>query len=254
MKVKEIKDYLNSLYPFGNKCEWDNCGLLVGNEEDEIVKIGFVLDLTKETLKYALDRSINLIVTHHPVIFTSQKTFLSGNIAFDAAVNGVSVISCHTCYDSAEGGVSDILAEKIGLSDISVFETEEKPFCVRKGITKEYSPDDFAKAVASKLDTTVRFVKGNRNIKTVAVCGGGGGDFVNEVASSGIDAYVTGDISHHQFLLAEEKGLTLIAAGHFETENISMLPLMNKVQEKFPTVCCELLCQHNPVKFISAED
>lgn len=254
MKIKEIKNYLDELYPFENKCEWDNCGLLTGNEENEVKKIGFALDLTPEVLKDAENNGVNLIVTHHPVIFTAQKSFLSGNIAYEAAVKGMSVICCHTCYDSANGGVSDILAEKIGLSSVKILETEEKPFCVRIGETVKTTPELFAKNVAKSLGTTVRFSCGSRDIERVAVCSGSGGDFVEESVLYGADAFVTGDMSHHQFLLAEEKGITLIAAGHFETENIAIKPLMDKVKTKFSDIECILLCQHNPVKFISPEE
>lgn len=254
MKVREIKEYLNELYPFDNKCEWDNCGLLIGDEKSTISKIGFALDLTKETLDDAILKGVNLIVTHHPVIFHAQKNFLSGNTAYDAAVRGISVISCHTCYDSAQGGVSEILAQTIGLSDIKVLETEETPHCVRIGKIAKMSAEDFAKSVSKALHTTVRYVKGDKAIESVAVCGGAGGDFIPEVISSGAQAYVTGDISHHEFLLAQDKGLTLIAAGHFETEVISMLPMMKKVASKFPETECILLKQHNPVTFVSAEE
>ena len=254
MKIKEIKDYLNTLYPFENKCEWDNCGLLIGNEESEVRKIGFALDLTKEVLIDAEKNGVNLIITHHPVIFTAQKSFLSGNIAYEASVRGMSVICCHTCYDSANGGVSDILAEKIDLSSIKILETEEKPFCVRIGETVKTAPELFAKNVAKALGTTVRFSCGNRDIEKVAVCSGSGSDFIEEAVIAGADAFVTGDMSHHQFLLAEEKGITLIAAGHFETENIAIVPLMKKVKEKFGNTECIILSQHNPVKFISPEE
>lgn len=253
MKVREIKDYLNSLYPFSNKCEWDNCGLLVGDENDEVKKIGFTLDLTSEAISQAVKENVNLIITHHPVIFHSQKTFLSGNIAYEAAIKGVSVISCHTCYDSAKGGVSEILAETIGLTDIETVETEEKPFCVRKGKINAVSSSELAQIVSSKLGTTVRLILSDKEITTVAVCGGAGGDFIEEVFHSGAQAYVTGDISHHEALLAAELGLTLIAAGHFETEVISMQPMLEKVQAAFERVECIMLRQNNPITFVSAE-
>lgn len=254
MKVREIKNYLNKLLDFNNCCEWDNCGLLVGDDDAEIKKAGFVLDLTKESLDDAKARGVNLIITHHPVIFHAQKTFTKGNIAYEAAAAGISVISCHTCYDSAENGVSEILAEKLGLSDIKIIETQEKPYCVRVGITDKITPEDLAEKVSAVLGTTVRLCKGNILIDTAAVCGGAGGDFISEVSSFGAQAYITGDISHHEFLLAQELGLTVIAAGHFETEVISIEPLMNYVKAEFPTLECLLLSQANPVTFVSAED
>ncbi len=248
--VKDILEYLDTLAPFDNKCEWDNCGLLIGDIKAETKKLGFTLDLTQSVLKSAIDNGVDLIVTHHPVIFRAQKNFLKGDIAFETAKSGISVISCHTCYDCAENGVSDILAETLGLVNISEVETEEKPSCVRIGECDECSPLELAQRTAEILSTTVRLSRGNKNIKKVAVCGGAGGDFIFDALKAGADAYVTGDVSHHHFLLAEQLGMTVIGAGHFETENPSVFPLMNKVCAKFSEVTGIYLGEENPVEFI----
>lgn len=249
-KVKDILEYLDEIAPFDNKCDWDNCGLLIGDISAEVKKIGFTLDLTPSVLERAIENGVDLIVTHHPAIFRAQKNFLKGDLAFETAKSGISVISSHTCYDCAKGGVSDVLAETIGLHNITEVETEEKPSCVRMGECEECSPSYLAKTVATKLSTTVRLAKGNRNIKKVAVCGGGGGDFIFDAIKAGADAYVTGDLSHHHFLLAEQTGLTVIAAGHFETENPAVFPLMNRVCEKFSDTSGIYLKEENPVEFI----
>lgn len=250
IKVNDISEFLNGLAPFENKCEWDNCGLLIGDGEKEVKSVGYTLDLTLKTVRKAVESGADLVITHHPVIFRPQKNFLAGDPVFEAAKNGIAVISCHTCYDCAENGVSEILADTLELKNISVIETEEKPFCVRKGETDEAEPEKFAKFIAKKLGTTVRFVKGAKPVKTVAVCGGGGGDFVNEVIAAGADAYVTGDLSHHHLLTAENAGLTLIAAGHFETENIAMKPLADRLAEHFKQLNIFSLGQENPVEYI----
>lgn len=254
MKVRDVRDFLNKLYPFSNSCQWDNCGLLVGDEDKDVKRIGFALDLTSQVLKEAISINADLVITHHPVIFEAEKRFLKGNVAYEAAVNQISVISCHTCYDSAEGGVSDILAERIGLSGVEVLETQEKPCCVRVGKICKTAPEKLAKNVSEALKANVRFVNGGSDIETVAVCGGAGGDFIKEVYSYGADAYVTGDIDHHEFLLAEELGITLVAAGHFETENICVAKLLSDVSAAFPESECILLHQKNPVTYISAEE
>lgn len=250
IKVKDILEYLNTLAPFDNKCEWDNCGLLIGDIKAETNKIGFTLDLTPSVLENAKKNGVDLIVTHHPVIFRAQKNFLKGDIAFETAKAGISVISCHTCYDCAKAGVSDVLAETIGLTNICEVETEEKPNCVRIGDCKSCTPLQLAQNISDKLSTTVRLAKGNRDIKKVAVCGGSGGDFIFDALKAGADAYVTGDLSHHHFLLAEQMGMTIIGAGHFETENPAVFPLMNKVCAKFSEIIGIYLGEENPVEFI----
>lgn len=248
--VRDIYDYLNEIAPFENKCSWDNCGILIGNKNDKVKKIGFTLDLTIETLQKAKSDGVDLIVTHHPVIFKPQSNFLEGNVAYEAAKCGINVISAHTCYDCAERGVSLILAEVLGLRDIVAVETEEKPSCVRMGSIDTVNPRDLAKLVADKLCTTVRLASANNAIEKVAVCGGSGGDFIYDALNAGADAYVTGDLSHHQFLVAQEIGMTIIAAGHFETENPSIEPLMRDVCNKFEEISGICLKQENPVEFI----
>lgn len=248
--VNDIYEYLNTVAPFENKCSWDNCGILVGDSNKAVRKVGFTLDLTAETLNKAINESVDLIVTHHPVIFRPQSNFLAGNVAYEAAVNGISIISAHTCYDCAEKGVSHILAELLGLKNITEVETEEQPSCVRMGTVDTTNAEDLAVLVAEKLGTTVRLASAENTIKTVAVCGGSGGDFIYDAVKAGADAYISGDFSHHHFLAAKETGMTIIAAGHFETENPSVIPLMNKVTENFKGITAVYLEQENPVKFI----
>ena len=250
--VKNISDYINSFSPYNTQCSWDNSGMLVGDESKEVTKIGFALDLTKESLESAKAFGVDLIITHHPIIFKAQKNFLKGNLPYELAVSGISAISAHTCFDCAKGGVNDVLCELLELEDCASVPTEGciEPM-VRIGKTKTTDVKDFAKLVSEKLDTVCRVAFSEKqSIEKVAVCGGAGIDFLDDVISAGADVYVTGDCSHHGFLDAKQKGITLIAAGHFETENPSMLRLMNLIATEFPEIEMHLLKQSNPVEFI----
>ncbi len=249
--VKDISDYIDSFAPYDTKCEWDNCGVLVGDEEKEIRKIGFCLDLTKETLDAADEAGVDMIITHHPVIFKAQKSFLKGNMAFEAAFKGITVLSAHTCFDCAEGGVNDVLCDILGIKNqVGVPCAECVVPMARIGDVEQQCSLDFAKSVSEKLGTVCRVVDGNNKISRVAVCGGAGADFIDDAINMGADAYVTGEMSHHEFLDAKDKGITVIAAGHFETENHSIYALMKKVSDKFFDVKTFVLKQSNPVKYI----
>ena len=249
--VKAVSDFIDSIAPYGTKCEWDNCGILEGDAEGEVKKIGFALDLTEETLTEAEKNGVDLIITHHPIIFHAQKNFLKGNLVYALARKGINAISAHTCFDCAKGGVNDALCEILGLKNVELVESGE---CVvpmaRIGEIDECSPSDFAKRVSSKLNTTVRFVNAGKSIKRVAVCGGAGMSFLDDVISCKADAYVTGDISHHEMLEAKEKGISVAAAGHFETEYPAMEYLRKRVANAFSDVETLLLKQSNPVEFI----
>ncbi len=250
--VKDVSDFIDEIAPYKTQCSWDNCGILIGNPEAKIKKIGLCLDLTEETLENAKKNGADLIITHHPAIFSGQKSFLSDNLIYKTAMSSIAVISAHTCFDCADGGVNDILCEILGLSDVKPVSSEELSApMVRMGKTeKEYTPEELAKLVSEKLHTTVRLVDGKDKISSVAVCGGAGMDFLFDAIKSGAGAYITGEIKHHEMLLAKEKGITVISAGHFETEYPAMNKLKDILAKKFKELDFVLVEQSNPVKYI----
>ena len=254
VKVKDISDYIDSLAPYATKCEWDNCGILVGDENKPVRCIGVALDLTEETLEAAVANNVNMIVTHHPIIFRAQKAFLKGNMAYELATRGISAVSAHTCFDCASGGVNDVLCDILGLINVQGVPSAECGVPMARIGSLNFddliSPEQLAEIVAEKLGTTVRVVEGNRKISRVAVCGGAGMSFVADAVKMGADAYVTGDVSYHEALDAKTMGITVISAGHFETENPSMAYLKKYLEEKFPNVEIVLLKQNSPFKFI----
>ena len=250
--VKNISDFINSIAPYDTQCEWDNCGILVGDKDKAVKKIGFSLDLTSEVLNYAKENGVDLIITHHPIIFRPVKKILKGNLAYDLALSGISAISAHTCFDCANGGVNDILCEILGITNTEGVPDEEcKIPMARIGEIEPMKSVDFAKKVAEALGTTCRVADGENIIKRVAVCGGAGADdFLFASAEMGADAIVTGEIKHHIFLTAKEMGITAIQAGHFETENPAVSVLMKYINNEFKDVECLLLKQTNPTKII----
>lgn len=250
--VKDISDYIDSIAPYNTKCDWDNCGIIIGNGNADINRIGFCLDLTEETLNQAVRQKIDLMITHHPVIFHAQKSFTNKDIVFKAALKGINIISAHTCFDCAQGGVNDVLCEIFNLKDSVKIESDEciAPMVRMGSLENVMTSEELAHFVSQKLNTTVRLVSGVGEIKKVAVCGGAGMSFLGNVLSAGADAYITGDISHHEMIDAKEKGLCVVAAGHFETEYPAMSSLMKYVQKEFSNIDCVLLKQSNPVQFI----
>ncbi len=249
--VKEIYDYINTFAPYASQCEWDNCGILIGDKDKKVKKIGFVLDLTAESLSDAVNNSVDLIITHHPVIFKAQKSFLKGSIAYEAALKGITVLSAHTCFDCAEGGVNDVLCDILGIrNSVGVPSASCSVPMARIGTVDEIASEDFAEFVSEKLGTVCRVADCGNRIKKVAVCGGAGADFIDDAVKMGADAYVTGDMDHHEFLYATDIGITVVAAGHYETENPSLLALKEKICTSFLEIEGILLKQNNPVKYV----
>lgn len=246
--VKDIFDYINKIAPFEKQCEWDNSGLIVGDSNAKIQKIGVVLDITAEAVKYASENGIDLIISHHPVIFRAAKNFLANDPAYLLARNGIAAICAHTSLDIAKGGVNDALADALGFGKSVPLAENGETEMIRIAEINETTAEDLAKLVADRLSTGVSAAVGKKSIKKVALCGGAGGDFIFDVAAAGCDAYITGEAKHHEFLEAIRLGLTLIAAGHFETENPVVDTLAQKLRNNFDCEV-EIIPQQSPVKY-----
>ncbi len=231
MTNRAILEVLDSKAPFSLAEEWDNVGLLIGSPDREVSRVLVALDATPAAIEAAKSMGAELIVTHHPVIFSPLKALDSGSIPYALAAAGIDVISVHTNADKAIDGVNDILATRLGLNDLRV---TEDGFCRIGTLAEPTDATAFAKTVAAALDTAVR-VNGGGTIRTVAVCGGSGGDFITPLAGE-IDAFVSGEVRHHQWLEANALGVTVIEAGHYATEVPIVDTLCRWLQEAFPTL------------------
>lgn len=247
MTVQNVFDFLNKLFPVNTACDFDNAGLLIGDSDAKVKKALISLDCTLETVNVAKENSCNLIITHHPVIFSPLKNLLAGSIPFELAKNGIEVISMHTNLDIAEGGVNDCLCKTLEFKNITPV-TAEDGFLLRSGEIPPVSADDFAEKIKNALGGTVKYVDGGKEIKRVLVCSGSGGEFIETAIAGEFDALVTSEVKHHQFLMAEECGVSVFDAGHFNTEDIVIEPLCALLKNKF----CDtefLTCHKTNIKF-----
>ncbi len=240
--VKDIYKFIDTLAPFNTQEEWDNAGLLVGDENKIVNKIMLSLDVTTDVINQAVAQNIDLIITHHPVIFKPVSQVLSDSLIYKLIENNISIICAHTNYDKAVNGVNDILCDTLELQCSKVEST-----CLNIGVLQnEMTSTNFAKFIKSKLNGIVRYNNIELKIKKVAVCSGSGSDYLELAKELNCDALLTGDGSHHSFLDATEYGILLVSAGHFETENIAILPLKNKIEKEF-SIQCVLSNQSTPI-------
>ncbi len=249
MTVYDIYDFLDERYDFSSALPYDNVGLLVGDGREKVTGVLVTLDCTDEAITEAVKQGANLIVTHHPVIFDPLKNVTEQSLIYRLIKNGISVISAHTNLDAADGGVNDTLAKKIGLSNIEkIFDSED--FAYRIGeLDEALSADELARLVGERLGVRVKYVGDNTFIKRVAVCSGSGGSMLTEVAGEGVDAFVTADVKHNVFMDAHMLGLTLIDAGHFETEDIIVEVLCKEIGTRFSDINV-IPCHFSPIKYL----
>ncbi|MBO7217623.1 MAG: Nif3-like dinuclear metal center hexameric protein [Clostridia bacterium] len=249
MIVYDIYDFLDEKYDFSSALPFDNVGLLVGDGRETVRGILVCLDLTDEAISEAVKIGANLIVTHHPVIFDPLKSVTEQTLVYRLIRNGISVISAHTNLDQADGGVNDALAEAISLSNIEKV-TDSEGFSFRVGeLLEPHTSEELAKMVGEKLSVPVKYVGASAFIKRVAVCGGSGGSMLSDVLSLGVDAFVTSDVKHNIFLEAYASGLTLIDAGHFNTEDVITSRLCEVLRENFSEITVSEY-HFSPIKFI----
>ena len=187
------------------------------------------------------------MVTHHPLIFTplasvTDETSIGRSIMV-LNKHGISAINAHTNLDCAPGGVNDVLAQKLGLKDVSIIEPagtdrEGRPYgLLRCGNVEETSLEAFMAAVKERLGTpTLRFARGGKPVRKVAVGGGSCAGAIPVVAAAGCDTFVTADAKYNQFWDAKELGLNLIDAGHFYTENPVVAVLARAIAGQFPEI------------------
>ncbi len=248
MIVYDIYDFLDEKYDFASALEYDNVGLLVGDGREKVTGVLVCLDCTDEAITEAAKMGANLIVTHHPVIFDPLKSVTEQSLVYRLIKNGISVISAHTNLDHADGGVNDMLAQTIGLLNIEKVADSEGFFYRIGELDEPATSEQFAKSVSERLSFPVKYVGNSSFIKRVAVCSGSGGSMLSEVIETGADAYVTADIKHNVFMEAHEAGITLIDAGHFNSEDIIVEPLCNEIRNTFPDIKVEAF-HFSPIKY-----
>lgn len=244
--VSEIFAYFEQRVPTSMKMETDNPGFLVGNGNQTVKRILLALDITDQVIEEATEIGAELIMSHHPILFSIKNAStddLIGRKIVAMLQNNLSAICLHTNLDAVAGGVNDALMQKLGITvdavlDPAGVDANGQPYGLgRIGHTDEMALNDFLSTVKTNLSCNgVRYISGGRPVHKVAVCGGSGGSLLDLVAKNGCDTYVTADIKHSGFLDARAMGINLIDAGHYSTENVVIPVLRDMLSRAFPDI------------------
>ncbi len=259
MKCSQIVDLLEKYSPKGFAQAWDNVSLLVGSSQKEVNTILVTLDVDMTAIDYAIENKVDMIVSHHPVIFSSMKSVTdknyNGSRIYKLLKNDIAVYSMHTNYDLTH--MADLAAEKLGLTECAVFEVSGTEDGKEVGIGKmaqcfdKISLKEWAYKVKKAFNQEYVKVYGDLNkvINTVAVYPGSGKDAVSLAVEKGIDLIITGDIGHHTAIDAIDCGTAIIDATHYGIESIFTENVAQYLQS---VVQCNILRQEirNPVSFI----
>ena len=234
MKMHEFAAAMERIAPRELAAEFDNPGLLVEPDHDEIKRVLVALDCTKAVAEEAVEWDADLVLTHHPLFFHPVKHMAYSDPATTAACillrHGIGLFAAHTNLDAAHGGVNDTLCELLGVRDTIPFDEG----IGRVGMLKEpESLGQFSQRAEALLGTKV-YVAGDlaRQVRRIAVLGGSGGSSIIPAAEEAADVLLTGEVKHSDAIDAYTLGVGLVVAGHYETECVVLPPLIKRLQNE----------------------
>lgn len=228
MKIKDIIEQVEKHCPPELAYDWDNSGLLLGDDAADAEKVAVALDVTADTARQAIDWGADLIVAHHPLIFSPVKRMTAdnphGRLILDLMEHHIAVYAAHTNMDTAKNGINAQLAKLFGLRSARIVDVHTQDTSAGLGrvgtLPHAVTLGQFAETVKEKLCTSFVRVVGDptRTVASAAFLSGSCSEFVTRAANMGADVVVTGDLKYHEALDFAAADICVIDAGHFPTE------------------------------------
>ena len=256
MLCREIIKKIEGTYPKGFALSWDNVGLLAGRQEKEVKKIHVALDADDAAVEHALEAGADMLITHHPLIFSGIKKvtdedFIGKRLVY--LIQGdISYYAMHTNYDVL--AMAEKAGDRMGLMNREVLEETVKDTDSGKvhGIGLiGYMERQTVKMLCWTLKNTFSlpnvtvFGDVTRWVEKIAICPGAGKSVIDEAVAKGADVLVTGDIGHHEGIDAVAKGICIMDVGHYGMEHIFVEDMKKKLEEMFP----EIMVEKEPIHF-----
>lgn len=244
--VRDVIVFLEKLAPPGLAEDWDNTGLLVGRREARVEKIMTCLTLTPDVAAEAVRGSVQLVVSHHPVLFRGAKQITDRNSEGDMLLalieSGIAVYSPHTSYDSASNGINQQLAELFGLESTAPIRPMEDSEGVGSGrygrLPEPISLIEFLEQARDAVSAEYLEYCGSAEarVSMVAVACGSAGEYLKDALRLGCDTFITGEGRFHSALEARQAGVSLIFLGHYSSERPAIEKLASILAAQFPSV------------------
>ena len=255
MTVADCIARLEDLAPPALAEAWDNTGLLIGDRAAVVTRVLTCLTLTPDVAREALDAQVNLIVTHHPVLFQPVQRLTTetseGAMLQELIRARIAVYSAHTAYDSASDGINTQIARRLGLVDVVPL----RPAAIitagsgsaagplagggRHGrLVMPQSLGELTRLVQQALSARgVHYVgDAGRIVTRVAIACGAAAEFLADATRGGCDVLITGEARFHACLEARTSGVALILPGHYATERPAMEQLAERIAGDWPGV------------------
>ena len=251
--VRQLIQIMDQLAPPWLAEEWDNVGLQIGDPRLPVRRIWVALDPSPEVVKAACGKDVDLLITHHPLIFRPLKSIdfdtPGGSIIQMASQHQLAIFCAHTNLDIVRDGVNDVLAKRLGLKHLGILEPVKVGEPHKNGnlpldggevehgigrigsLGKTTSLKSLALMVKEKLKLEFAKVTGNPELKVtrVAICSGSGSSLMQTFISSGAQVYISGDIRYHDARDAESANRGIIDIGHFPSEHLMVEALVHQL-------------------------
>ncbi len=241
--VEDICDYIENWAPASWAEDWDRVGLQFGSLRAPVEHLGLALELTPAVVSWMISQGVDCLLTHHPVFFKPLRRLLAEDpwegLILELIRRGKTVISYHTNLDAAPEGVTEVLAEALGVR----CEEALRPVASdlpgvglgRLGVLPEpQKVSEMARHLSRIIQSPVAQVGEDREVRRVALCAGSGWDLWPEVLSKGAEVFITGEVKHHAAREAELAGVGLLVADHFAMENFFWRRLVERLSGRFP--------------------
>lgn len=258
MNGRDVYAKLNEIAPFVYAADWDNSGVQVGSLHKEIHRVMLALDPTEDVIRQAMDAEVDMLITHHPLLFRGIKTITEetpeGRKVLDLIQNNICCVSMHTNADATI--LAEDAVERMGLEDAGILEHGGN-YCGtdygygRIGELPAAMPlEECITALKRAYNLAEVHVYGNNSdwIKKIAIMPGSGADAIAIATEAGADLYITGDIKHHVGIDATEQGLTLVDATHYGLEKVFPTLMRERLENCLRGV--EVLCAREMGPFV----
>ena len=232
MILQDIINIIESVAPLNYQENWDNSGLQVGNRNAKVNEALLTVDVTESVVNEAIDLGCNLIISHHPLLFRGLK-HLTGATPQERCVekairHNIAIYSAHTSMDAYLHGVSGRIAEKLGIPNYRILIPSDTNTNAGLGVIGELPTPMTCNALLEHIahvfatnKAVLRWVEGAANeIKTVAICGGAGAEFVEQAIAQGADAYISADFKYHELQTAHQR-IMVVDMDHWVSEHFT---------------------------------
>lgn len=254
MECREIMQRIEKQYPKDAALDFDNVGLQAGRRDKKVRKILLALDATDKVVEQAVELNVDMLITHHPLIFSPLKhvtdeDFIGARI-LKLLRNDISYYAMHTNYDVL--GMADLAGDILGLENMQVLDETTEDGSVGIGKLGETASVCTLRSYCEemkqklKLDCVRVFGDLDMQIHKVAICPGSGKSTIQSALNKGAEVLVTGDIGHHEGMDASAQGLNIIDAGHYGTEYIFVDDVAKFLKEQLENDVIILKAEESP--------